>query len=124
MSKPHSSDFPKKRNEEADPEHHRQRQGCALSCLTADVRQKAMSPLDTAKISSKEELAEFVGALMRDHAKYGSDWENPDLPRFLEALQAWLAVSDRYYANVKEDPGSISPYRRIADALAAARIYE
>lgn len=24
---------------EAEPEHHRQRQGCALSCLTADVGQ-------------------------------------------------------------------------------------
>ena len=26
--------------EEAHPEHHRQRQGCALSCLTADDRRK------------------------------------------------------------------------------------
>ena len=83
-----------------------------------------MSPHDTSKISSKEELAEFVGMLLRDHAQHGRDWENPDLPRYLEALQAWLEVSDHYYANVKEDPASISPYRRIADALAAARIYE
>ena len=83
-----------------------------------------MSPLDTSKISSKEELAEFVSLLMRDHAENGHEWENPDLPRYLEALQAWLEVSDRYYVNVKEDPASISPYRRIADALGAARIYE
>lgn len=83
-----------------------------------------MSPLDTSKISSKEELAQFVNALRRDYAKRGSDWENPDLPRFLDAFQACLEVSDRYYTNVKEDPASVSPYRRIADAFAAARIYE
>ncbi len=83
-----------------------------------------MSPRDTSGISSKEELAEFVGTLLRDYKTRGPEWENPDLPRYLEALQAWLEVSDRYYVNMNEDPAGISPYRRVADALAAARIYE
>jgi hypothetical protein len=83
-----------------------------------------MSPLDSSKVSSKEDLAIFVDALLRDHAKHGREWDNPDLPRYLEAMKSWIEDSDGYYAGRKEEPSTVSPWRRIADALAAARIYE
>ena len=83
-----------------------------------------MSPLDTAKISTKEEFAAFLGEVLADYTKDGANWENPDLPRFLEALQAWLRDSEGYYRNQKIDLPSVKPWRQIADAVAAARNYE
>ena len=83
-----------------------------------------MTPDDTAKVSSKEELLAFLEALRRDYAQNGKSWENEDLPSYLDALQSWLESSDHFYRNRNEDPASIPPWRRFADALAAARIYE
>jgi hypothetical protein len=92
--------------------------------LIFDVRQKTMTPLDTAKISTMEEFAAFIDQVRADFSAHGDRWENPDLPRFLEALQAWLRDSDGYYKNQKIDISSVKPWRQIADAIAAARIYE
>ena len=83
-----------------------------------------MTPLDTAKVSTKEEFAAFLDQVLLDYSKHGASWENPDLPRFIEAIQAWLLDSDGYYRNQKIDISSVKPWRRIADAVAAARIYE
>jgi hypothetical protein len=83
-----------------------------------------MTPEDTSKVRSKEELIAFLELVLRDHAQNGKEWENRDIPSFIGALQSWLEDSDGYYVNRKEDAGAISPWRRIADALAAARIYE
>jgi hypothetical protein len=81
-------------------------------------------PEDTAKVGSKEELEAFLDVLLRDHTKNGKSWENADLDSYFQALKSWLEDSDGYYTNRKEDPRAIPPWRRMADALAAARIYE
>ena len=83
-----------------------------------------MTAIESSKVSSKEELAAFLDVVLRDYAKNGQKWENRDIPSFIEALQRWLEDSDGYYENRKEDAGTISPWRRVADAVAAARIYE
>ena len=83
-----------------------------------------MALLDTSSVKSREDLVRFLDSLLRDHTASGAAWENPDLPRYLDALKAWLEDSDGYYANLKEDPAAVSPWRRVADAFAAARIYE
>lgn len=83
-----------------------------------------MSPADTKDVRTKEDLAAFIALVTEDYAKNGSEWENPDLPRFLDALQAWLKVSDNYYRNMDIDIQLVTPWRRMADAIAAARIYE
>jgi len=83
-----------------------------------------ITPEDTANVRSKEDLAVFLALVLRDYAQHGDQWENRDLPSFIEALQRWLEDSDGYYANQNEEVGSVSPWRHIADAVAAARIYE
>ena len=84
------------------------------------------------RVDSKESFLEFVEALRADWAAsrveeqaspsspYSPDargWENPDLGRFLEAMQAWT-----------EDMGERVPaaasWRTFAEMLCAAKIYE
>jgi hypothetical protein len=52
-----------------------------------------------------------------------ASWENDSLPRYLEALAAWLHDCEGYYQNqgrtIPDDP-----WKLLADALQAAKIYE
>jgi hypothetical protein len=78
----------------------------------------------TSGIHSKQQLATFVDTVLRDFVANGASWENQDLARFLDAFQAWLQDSDGYYANHQIPMSEQNPWRVVADALAAARIYE
>ena len=83
-----------------------------------------MSSLSTNSIKTKDEFAAFLDDILADYRDHGATWENADLPRFIEAMQAWLRDCDGFYRNQREDTAAISPWRCIADATAAARIYE
>ena len=69
-----------------------------------------------ANLSTREELAAFIGYLVSDLKAHPDRWENSDLPRFLEAMQAWMA--DR-----GPDEDAVK-WRMIASTLLAARGYE
>jgi len=63
-------------------------------------------------------FAQFVSDLQRslnDPEQTGA-WENPDLPRFLDAMSAWAAAWPK--------PAHRNPWRHAADVLSAAKIYE
>ena len=62
-------------------------------------------------LSTKAELVRFIGNLRADLARNGKSWENPDLPRYLEAMQAWISDND-----IPDAP----KWRIIAKALMAA----
>ena len=83
-----------------------------------------MKPEDIANIASRDDLADFIDRMLKDYSTGGGEWENQDIPSFLEAFQAWLQASDGYYNNQNIDLSSVNPWRRIGDAFAAARIYE
>lgn len=68
-----------------------------------------------ANISTKDELVTFVANLRADYDQNNSEWENADLPRYLEAMQAWLANAPAH-----DDP----KWRTLAKALLAASRYE
>ena len=75
-------------------------------------------------IASKQDLADFVGALRKELETQGEEWENPTLERFLEAMQAWIEDSDGYYANTGQ-PVPVQPtWRTFAEILIASKIYE
>jgi hypothetical protein len=76
------------------------------------------------RVASREELVAFLQELATDSKANSSSWENATLENFLEALAAWTEVADRYYANRGESIAEVSPWRVIAEALLAARIYE
>lgn len=75
--------------------------GRDLEALTAAAR----------SISTQAELVQFIANLRRDFSENGRDWENRDLPRFLAALEAWIASSQ-----LSDEPR----WRTLARALVAA----
>ena len=45
-------------------------------------------------IQTKEDLADFVGEFREGLVLNPHDWENPDLERFLAAMEAWSRSID------------------------------
>jgi hypothetical protein len=76
------------------------------------------------RISSKEDLADFVGALRVDLATNPGNWENPNLDRFLSAMEDWIRAMNNYYVNAKQSPVDQPTWKTFADILMAAKMYE
>jgi len=77
---------------------------------------KAVDPLDVDSIKDKTTFLAFMKALRAGLHDQPEGWENPELPAFLEAMEAWTTDSrfDR----------SANPWRHAAELLRAARDYE
>lgn len=84
----------------------------------------AMSDDHANGIATRADLVAFVDELRRSLEHDPSSWANDDLPRFLEALGAWVEDCDRFLADTGIDPDAISPWRLVGMVLAAAKIYE
>jgi hypothetical protein len=54
--------------------------------------------------------------LSLDNPDLAGEWENPELPPFLEAMSAWVIDWPK--------PADSNPWRHAANLLAAASIYE
>jgi hypothetical protein len=83
-----------------------------------------MTPADTAHIKTKDDLIAFLDQVREDFSRNGHTWENQDISRFLEAFQSWLDSSENYYNNAHIPLDTVTPWKHVADAFAAARIYE
>jgi hypothetical protein len=75
-------------------------------------------------IASKEDLADFVAALLVDLNTNPDDWENPTLERFLSAMERWIRSMDNYYVNTGQTPPAVPQWKTFADVLYASKIYE
>ncbi|WP_455431093.1 DUF7660 family protein [Streptomyces afghaniensis] len=75
-------------------------------------------------VDSREDLADFVRSVRGSHAEDGSSWENADLPRFLDALAAWIDDADGWYRNTGRDLPLGGDWAFFARALHAATMYE
>lgn len=69
-----------------------------------------------ANLSTRDELCAFIANLRGDLAMNGREWENADLERFLEAMQAWLNDC----GDLDDEPR----WRLLAKTLLAASRYE
>jgi hypothetical protein len=85
---------------------------------------KKMTSDDVNAVQSARDLAMFVEGLARDLEENGPEWENTDLPRFLDAMAAWLRDSDGYFRNWGEPVPDAAAWRTVANVLLAARDYE
>ena len=70
------------------------------------------------KIESKEDLIEFLKALLVDLKENHSEWENDTLERYLDGMWGWLQDLDEAF--VPEQPS----WQFIGNMLLVARIYE
>lgn len=70
----------------------------------------------------RDELIQTLRTLAQQ-ATNAADWPNDSLPRYLDALAAWLADSDGYYLNHNQRQPS-NPWRTLNDAVQASTVYE
>jgi hypothetical protein len=83
-----------------------------------DLLEAAASAAD-----SRSGFVAFLEALRRDLAVNTDAWENPDLPRFLEALAAATATIDQRNKNLGLDPPDLT-WALVAELFMMARIHE
>ncbi len=76
------------------------------------------------EVKSRQDLVEFISALRQDLETNPDNWENPTLPRFLEAMGAWVEAMDQFYRNQGVEFSEQQPWEVFATILLAARIYE
>ncbi len=75
-------------------------------------------------VESREDFVLFVQALSSDLAENPHNWENPTLPRYLDAMASWVPSLDRFYENGGEPVPEQPTWNLLAQVLYAARIYE
>lgn len=75
-------------------------------------------------IDSREDLAAFVSTLSRDLRENPEEWENIDLPMYLDALVAWIASIPQREQNLGYHPLKEPSWRILAEMLLAPRYYE
>ena len=75
-------------------------------------------------IKTREDLAVFIEELRQDLRENSASWENPDLPRFLDALSAWTSSMDGFYRNSGRSLPIAPEWKTFAEMLVAAKIYE
>jgi len=78
-----------------------------------------------ASASSREDFVLFLEELLSDLEENGSEWENPDLKRFLDAMSRWVLSLDHVYHNLgRGKPPAEPTWRLLCEMFLAARIYE
>ncbi|OMH29039.1 hypothetical protein [Motiliproteus sp. MSK22-1] len=76
-------------------------------------------------VASSQDLADFIGKMLRDYQLNKDSWENVTLEAFLEAMSAWVEDMDGYYTNVGETFDDKNPtWSNFSDILSAATMYE
>jgi hypothetical protein len=69
-------------------------------------------------------LANLVAELRLSLRSESSDWENPTLDRFLEAMEAWVRTMDSYAQNTGKTDAVSPNWQTFAKILYAAKVYE
>ncbi|WP_327106319.1 DUF7660 family protein [Nonomuraea glycinis] len=80
---------------------------------------------ETERIATREDLANFVAALAAAAASSEVDeWENNNLPRFLDGLSGWLHGMEGYFINQGLNGPEQPSWKLVGEMLAAATLYE
>lgn len=75
-------------------------------------------------VQSRQDLAAFVLELRENLLADDTEWENPPLERFLEALAAWCTDMPGYFHNLGRPQPQQPDWNLVAQMLLAASIYE
>lgn len=83
-----------------------------------------MSMIEPGRIRTREDLVEFIRGLSQELRQHPDQWENADLPAYLEAMAAWVADMEGFYSSKGESPPARPDWKTLGEILAAARVYE
>lgn len=73
---------------------------------------------------TREDFVTFLQGLEQDFRNNANDWENKDLPSFLDALGRWVEDMDGYYLNHGQPVPKELTWKVLCDIFEAAKIYE
>lgn len=72
--------------------------------------------MDSDQVKDRADFLEFISGLRAELASGGEDWENIDLPTYLEAMARWVKDWHGYLSD--------NPCQHAAMLLEVAAIYE
>ncbi|WP_326580983.1 DUF2550 domain-containing protein [Streptomyces sp. NBC_00481] len=76
-------------------------------------------------VPDHEAFTQFLAQLAEECRQHGEEWENATLPRFLEALTAWVESGPGWYGRHQGEPlPAEGNWTYFAHALRAATMYE
>lgn len=73
---------------------------------------------------TREDFVTFIQRLEQDFRNNADDWENKDLPSFLDALGRWVEDMDGYHLNHSQPVPNELTWKVLCDIFEAAKIYE
>jgi hypothetical protein len=77
------------------------------------------------QITSKEEFAFFLRCLVQDYIENRHEWENTELPGYLEALSGYVVDTENFNkSKVEKIDINYLSWRTVAEMLIAASVYE
>ncbi len=77
------------------------------------------------KITTREQFAQFLEELKTDLENNPQEWENRNLPDFLEAMSRYVMDIQQYYINTKQNINADQPdWGVFADIFRGAKVYE
>ncbi|BAN46025.1 hypothetical protein [Metapseudomonas resinovorans] len=85
---------------------------------------RTTNPLDPSQVSTRDDFIAFILNMRDDFKRNPDSWENQDLANFLEAVAAWSAEMDTFYANQEKEAPKDVNWTLFAEILFAAKIYE
>lgn len=75
-------------------------------------------------MKSKEDFIFFMRCLLNDNQVNIEEWENKDIPLYLESIASWVEDMEGYYQNMGlEIPANID-WKFIATLFYVGKIYE
>lgn len=80
--------------------------------------------MNTKEINTKENFIQFLEFLSSNARNNMSEWENKDLPSYIESMASWVEDMEGYYLNQNLSVPENVNWTFIADILMAARVYE
>lgn len=75
-------------------------------------------------VETKGELIKLISSLASNARNNPCQWENNDLPSFLQAMTSWMEDMDGFYENMNKPCLDNACWGVFADILMAARLYE
>ncbi|MBB5037930.1 DUF7660 family protein [Prosthecobacter dejongeii] len=75
-------------------------------------------------IFTRKDFVVFIQGMEKDFRTNHEDWENKDIPSFLDALGRWVEDMDGYYMNHGLEVPKELTWKVLCDIFDAAKIYE
>jgi hypothetical protein len=84
-----------------------------------------MNTLYDIQVTDRQSFIKFLELLHQDFLQNQSEWENPNLDRFLEVMIAYTEDIQGYYDNTNQNINADTPsWKVFADILKGSKIYE